>query len=478
MTNLGEISPLEATTEQAKASSEFGSTALKKPGDDPIIPTPATKLVPDIQTSNRKAGYLTRRGRYMQTWQPRWFVLEGDYSSSLSYFTDNSERNKRGTIKIDAECTVSYIAEKHGHRNVLQLVTDELRFYASAESKESCESWISSIQRIIDFEKSARKYQKELESTRPAVSRALNALCSIPQTLQLSYWGQPNDIHTAVTMAKKETGLTDFGFGGEDFMVEGYDLVRRLGMLRSEAEYTALGYYIVLEGLSNRARDRLKLVEYVKRHPGIDDIPVRAPVWVVGFPRTGTTFLHELLGLHPSVRMHYTWEQYEPVPNTNDDSRQTLLDDRTARYQKNQGRFQLFLSIGGDDIQSIHRIGYDEPEECTLPLSLSLPWNIPEIPFNAFAAREIIDRGAGPSFQIYRKYLQMLTWQCPERKETEFTWMLKCPFHLPYLSELNEAFPDATVVWTHRDPVECIASACSLYETIMHWVMVPESVNR
>ncbi len=45
--------------------------------------------------------------------------------------------------------------------------------------------------------------------------------------------------------------------------------------------------------------------------------------------------------------------------------------------------------------------------------------------------------------------------------------MLKCPFHLPYLTELHTEFPDATIVWTHRDPVECIASACSLYHTLM-----------
>jgi len=49
---------------------------------------------------------------------------------------------------------------------------------------------------------------------------------------------------------------------------------------------------------------------------------------------------------------------------------------------------------------------------------------------------------------------------------SDSTWMLKCPFHLPYLKELFLTFPDATVVWTHRDPVECIASACSLYETL------------
>lgn len=56
--------------------------------------------------------------------------------------------------------------------------------------------------------------------------------------------------------------------------------------------------------------------------------------------------------------------------------------------------------------------------------------------------------------------------------------MLKCPFHLPYLTELFTAFPDATVVWTHRDPVECVASACSLYETLMNMVVNTWTIDK
>lgn len=56
--------------------------------------------------------------------------------------------------------------------------------------------------------------------------------------------------------------------------------------------------------------------------------------------------------------------------------------------------------------------------------------------------------------------------------------MLKCPFHLPYLTELHTEFPDATIVWTHRDPVECIASACSLYECLMKLVVDTWTIDR
>ena len=40
--------------------------------------------------------------------------------------------------------------------------------------------------------------------------------------------------------------------------------------------------------------------------------------------------------------------------------------------------------------------------------------------------------------------------------------MLKNPSHMTALDALMSVYPDALVVYTHRDPVACIASSCSL----------------
>jgi hypothetical protein len=182
--------------------------------------------------------------------------------------------------------------------------------------------------------------------------------------------------------------------------------------------------------------------------------------------RTGTTFLHEILGLHPNGSMHCTWEQMDFIPKTHNESMEEQTKDREIRYKNNKWQFDLLSLVAGDAIQSIHRIGYDEPEECTGPCGMELPYNPPSIPFMIFAAKEVIDLGAKDAFILYKQYLQLLTFQSKDR-QTPFTWILKCPFHLPYLTELHTTFPDATIVWTHRNPVECIASACSLYETFL-----------
>ena len=64
-------------------------------------------------------------------------------------------------------------------------------------------------------------------------------------------------------------------------------------------------------------------------------------------------------------------------------------------------------------------------------------------------------------YQEYRQFLQLATWRSPGQL------VLKCPEHLWFLDALLEVFPDACIVWTHRDPAPTIASYCSLIS--MQW---------
>ena len=261
--------------------------------------------------------------------------------------------------------------------------------------------------------------------SKPLVTCILDSLLYIPFRLRLGPFGQPNDINAAVIAAIKTTKLSDFGNDGDERdsgFIDRYTTARSIGMTRSKAQFSPTGYIMALSTLQKRMETRLRLVEYIKRHPEVREVKFSSPpVFTVGFPRTGTTFLHELLGLHPSVRMHYTWEQMEPVPLTDITTPVALAKDRVFRYDKNELRMQIMLYLSGDEIQSIHRVGYDESEECTTPLSSDLPWNIPEIAFIAYAAAEVNKLGAGRAFLNYREYLQLLQFQTPERNVEPFT---------------------------------------------------------
>ncbi len=126
---------------------------------------------------------------------------------------------------------------------------------------------------------------------------------------------------------------------------------------------------------------RLKMVDYIKKHSMIKSIPIKNPIFVVGFPRTGTTFLHEILGLHPQVKSHTTWQQMNSVPDTHIESAEALLADMRLRYKNNKLKFNVLMGLAGNAIQRVHRIGYDEPEECTSPCAMELPWTLSEIPW-------------------------------------------------------------------------------------------------
>lgn len=263
------------------------------------VSTSSVKSSSSIKGS-RKVGYLGKQGRFSTSWVRRWFVIDADYVPILYSFEDHSESKQRKIYKLDAESTVDVGSIR---KHVFRLVTKNIILVARCDSQQSCESWIQTIQSAIDKEQLARLSSKSSTvSACPHLhARALNSICTIPKALKVSYWGFSNDIYAAIKMAKAETGLTDFGFGGERLIISRYDTARRLGMQRSGVEYTTLGQFISLEGLTSRFKERLRLTSYLQRHPEVHRVKVPAPTFVIGLARTGTTFLHELLGLHPNT---------------------------------------------------------------------------------------------------------------------------------------------------------------------------------
>jgi hypothetical protein len=71
--------------------------------------------------------------------------------------------------------------------------------------------------------------------------------------------------------------------------------------------------------------------------------------------------------------------------------------------------------------------------------------------------RWLKSRDMRPSYHYARRQLQLLSW-----KYRADHWVLKAPAHLSWLDELLEAFPDASVIVMHRDPLQVIPSTCSL----------------
>jgi hypothetical protein len=70
-----------------------------------------------------------------------------------------------------------------------------------------------------------------------------------------------------------------------------------------------------LSGLyRNALATRMKVDEFMRRHPQTAQAPVTRPVFILGMPRTGTTMTSYLMDADPANRSLMKWEAYDIVP--------------------------------------------------------------------------------------------------------------------------------------------------------------------
>src|SRR5205823_207941 len=113
---------------------------------------------------------------------------------------------------------------------------------------------------------------------------------------------------TLLARASRQTGLDDWGHGA--FRAG----LRVLLEADQEAGLSSLGQLALRSEYHRLLTNRLRIQDAFKRHPPILDIPLRKPVFVVGFPRTGSTLLHNLLAQDPRTRVPLMWELLWPAP--------------------------------------------------------------------------------------------------------------------------------------------------------------------
>ncbi|MCB0755965.1 MAG: sulfotransferase [Flavobacteriales bacterium] len=274
--------------------------------------------------------------------------------------------------------------------------------------------------------------------------RILNALIGLLQPLGIT--PSAIDPDAIEKKAKRVTGLTDLGNG-----------MHRVGMeaLRSSVDNEPMTDFGILSstgfgvvGLTNR----LRMIDHFKKHPEIADVKIEKPVFIVGFPRTGTTLLQNLLHLSEDRRALQFWELTNPIPVSDDPEKDIRRRHRKTKFHLAVANFVV------PEMKFIHEVRHDSLEECW---SLFIPqfsvqnWEMtnkwPE--YGKFMAKHDMR----PVYEEYKKYLQVIVDRVPDKK-----LILKCPDHLWHLDALLDVFPDACIVWTHRDPGRSIPSYCSL----------------
>ena len=247
--------------------------------------------------------------------------------------------------------------------------------------------------------------------------------------------------------AKEATGLSDFG--PEDFKER---LAICIQSWNEDAALTRGGRLTLLQSAIRVMANRLKIEDLVKKHPEILEIRIDRPIIIAGLPRSGTTHLVNWLARDERLRSLTLWESEEPVPAAQPAPGEP--DPRMLRAAEFWGAFESMLphmpAMHGMEASSIH-----EDNELLFMDVNSYNWEwqarSPRWTDHYFAH----DRTG--SYLYEKKVLQVLTWfKGPNR------WILKSPQHMENLAAMKTAFPDATMVITHRDPVAVLTSLLTM----------------
>jgi Sulfotransferase family len=194
---------------------------------------------------------------------------------------------------------------------------------------------------------------------------------------------------------------------------------------------------------------RLEFMEDRNRYP-IAKERIQQPLFATGEPRSGTTLLHALMSVDPNGRSLRFWEVMYPSPppglaGPNDPRRARADQDWREILQRLP---KWLISHPYNDM-----LGLGLPE-CERTWAFDFRVMTPTAWWRVPMGMNIGGLPADPHAQ-YRLHKMMLQ-QCQYARPAKY-WTLK-GFHGGRLDALFDTYPDANIVWVHRDPVQAIAS--------------------
>jgi hypothetical protein len=262
--------------------------------------------------------------------------------------------------------------------------------------------------------------------------------------------------------ARERTGLADFGDAsfreGLDVLLD--DLAR--------AELSPLGTMVWRGRLLSHLVGRLRVEDWLARHPELERLPVPAPVFVVGLPRTGTTALSHLLAQDPATRSLRVWESAQPVPPPESATEHT--DPRIEAATKQLAAMHQL----SPRLAAMHEDTPTGPTENHDLLGMSFrTFHFEGMSWLPRYVAWWLACDMRPAYRFHRRVLQLLQSRCPPDR-----WMLKSPPDSFCLDAVLAVYPDARFVMTHRDPAAVLGSVCSLIHTMYEMTGKPPARER
>lgn len=270
------------------------------------------------------------------------------------------------------------------------------------------------------------------------------------------------DARELLASARAETGLKDYG---DPTLPERFAMaVEHLNGLGLDSAGVAAAAGVCRSLLTAR----LELLEDRNRYPIADEV-VAAPMFVTGEPRSGTTLMHALMSVDPDARALRFWEVMYPSPPPGlagpDDARRARADDDWREINAKMPKW-----LHSHPYNDMLADGLPEDERTwAFDFRVMTPTAWWRVPMPSLVGGLPTDASA--QYRLHKAMLQQLQYARPRKH-----WVLK-GFHGFRLAELFAAYPDATLVWLHRDPVQVAASRTMMMADIADGMSGPVDLH-
>ncbi len=288
----------------------------------------------------------------------------------------------------------------------------------------------------------------------------------IANTLLARYANRELVVEELINEAISISGLDDFG---SDFWKEPMKLA--LKDINEHTDFHPLGAFLYRKKVIQNLVNRLWAQYWVKEDSSIQkELP--PAILITGLQRTGTTFLQRLLGALPEFRGVISWEIVNPVPTSK---------KKTYHGKKLAWIGHKALNYINPEFKAIHALNHNSLDEEVALMEHCFMSSILEAVFNTpNYSRWLEAQDQKPAYEDLKMWLQLLIW----RKPAQQYLLLKSPHHMEYLHDFSVVFPNTKIIHMHRDPIETMASYCSMmhyskkmfqpsskpYEIGQHWL--------
>jgi hypothetical protein len=199
-----------------------------------------------------------------------------------------------------------------------------------------------------------------------------------------------------------------------------------------------------------------RIYESIRYNKAIKKVVIKEPIFILGYPRSGTTFLHYLLSKDPQFSYCATYQVLMPnlflsMGNFLEKFLQRLLP-----------KTRLIDNVKmGSMLPKEEEFAMSAISDASMVNGFYFPKNI----MKYFYRYVLFSDNEKYEYEWKKKYLFFL--KKISLKQPNQRLILKSPFNTGRIKQLLELFPDAKFIHIHRDPYEVYYSNEKLYEVLL-----------